>query len=350
MRFGVLGPLAAWTSSGELIAVPGAKVRTLLACLLVARGHPVSTDRLIDDLWGDDAPADAAGALQVRVSQLRRALNDAEPGARDLVRSRPPGYLLAADPETVDADRFAALAGRAEGAGDPRDRAALLAEALDLWRGEPYADVADEEFARAAVTRLNEQRLAVTERYAEARLALGEHTLLVGELADLVARHPLRERLRATYLRALYAAGRQSDALESYADLRRRLADELGLDPGPEIAALHRAILEQDPALARRPDRRPEPQPGPPHPEPASAAPRPEPASAPPHPEPASAPPRPTGNLPAPMTELIGREDAVTELAGLLAEPGRTAGGDDDVPIGIAAGGRAGAASRGATE
>ncbi|HYN93722.1 MAG TPA: AfsR/SARP family transcriptional regulator, partial [Pilimelia sp.] len=250
MRFGVLGPVAVWTDAGEPVTVPGAKVRALLADLLVNEGRSVSTDRLVDDLWGESAPANPTGALQVRVSQLRKALDEAEPGARELVVSRPPGYQLAARPDAVDAGRFADLAARAGAAADPRERAALLAGALALWRGPAYADVADEEFARAAVLRLEEQRLAVLEADAEARLELGEHGLLAGELSDLVARHPLRERLRAAHLRALYRAGRQSDALDSYTDLRRRLADELGLDPSPELVALHRAILDQDPGLA----------------------------------------------------------------------------------------------------
>lgn len=223
MQFGVLGPLAVTTDAGEPVVVPGAKVRALLADLLANRNQVVSADRLIDDLWGKDAPANPAGALQVRVSQLRKALNDAEPGARDLVESRPPGYVLRTG--AVDADRFGELAGSTDA-----DR---LGEALALWRGDAYADVADEEFARAEATRLAEQRLAVHERLAEARLARGEHDLVVADLAELVARHPLREGLRALQLRALYAAGRQAEALDSYAELRDRLADELGLDPGP---------------------------------------------------------------------------------------------------------------------
>src|ERR671921_117820 len=130
MRFGVLGPLAVTTDAGEPVTVPGTKVRVLLADLLANRNRVVSADRLIDDLWGDDPPANAAGALQVRVSQLRKALNDAEPGARDLVGSRTPGYVLRTT--AVDADEFAALA-------DATDVERLTA-ALGLWRGAPYAD------------------------------------------------------------------------------------------------------------------------------------------------------------------------------------------------------------------
>ena len=216
MRFGILGPLTVTTDDGEAVVVPGAKVRVLLADLLAHRGRVVSADRLIEDLWGDDAPARPGAALQVRVSQLRKALNDAEPGARDLIESQPPGYRLRAG--DVDADRFAELAGATD-----VDR---LASALALWRGQAYADVADREFARAEATRLAEQRLLVHERLAEARLARGEHDLVAAELAELVERHPLREGLHALHMRALYAGGRQAEALASYARLRERLDDE----------------------------------------------------------------------------------------------------------------------------
>ncbi|HET9139116.1 BTAD domain-containing putative transcriptional regulator [Actinophytocola sp.] len=292
MRFGVLGPVAVWTAAGQTVAIAGLKVRALLADLLIHDGRPVSSDRLVADLWGDRPPANAAGALQVRVSQLRRALDDAEPGARDLVVSRSPGYLIDTGPDGLDSTRFAALVARAQGSSDPRVRADLLAEALRLWRGPAFADFGDDEFTQAAITRLEEQRLAVLELSAEARLELGEHSLLAAELGDLVARHPLRERLRAVQLRALYRAGRASEALDSYADLRRRLDEELGLDPGPELAAVHQAILEQDPELAARPVRGPDPAP--------------------------AIRPGPATNLPAPLTGLVGRDDAVTELRALL--------------------------------
>ncbi|WP_043624534.1 BTAD domain-containing putative transcriptional regulator [Nonomuraea candida] len=276
MRFGVLGPLAVWTPDGRPVQVPEVKVRALLAGLLIHAGRTVSADRLIEDLWGDRPPADAAAALRVKVSQLRRAL-----GERELVAYRAPGYALRAEPESLDAGRFEALLARARRTGDPEARAVLLREALGLWRGGAYAEFADEPFARAAVARLEEQRLVAVEELAEARLGLGEHAALAAELTDLVAEHPLRERLRAVHVRALYRAGRQGEALAGYEDLRRRLADELGLDPGPELVALHQAILEQDPALE------------------APAA-------------------RPRTNLPAPLTSLVGRDEAVAEVRALL--------------------------------
>ncbi|MGN9810965.1 BTAD domain-containing putative transcriptional regulator [Micromonospora sp. BQ11] len=275
MRFGVLGPLAVVTDAGVPVTVPGAKVRALLADLLVHRNRVVSTGRLIDDLWGDDPPANAAGALQVRVSQLRKALDDAEPGARDLVGSRAPGYVLRTD--AVDAERFVELAAE--------DDVDSLTEALALWRGDPYADVADEEWVRAEVARLDEARLVVVEKLAAARLARGEHALVAADLAELVDRHPLREGLRALQMRALYATGRQSDALDSYADLRHRLAEELGLDPGPDLVALHRRILAQDTALS---------------PPPAAA--------------------RIRNSMPARLDELVGRAEVLAELRALVPQ------------------------------
>jgi predicted ATPase/DNA-binding SARP family transcriptional activator len=286
MRFGVLGPLAVWTSAGEQLTVPGLKVRALLADLLVHAGEPVSADRLVDDLWGERAPADPAGALQAKVSQLRRVLAAAEPDGRELVEYRPPGYLLRASGDMTDAGQFGELLRRARATGDPRARAALLTEALGRWRGGAFADFGDQLFTRAAAGRLEEERLVALEERAEARLELGEHAQLAGELGDLVSRHPLRERLRAAQLTALYRAGRPSEALESYRELRRRLADELGLDPGPELTALQQAILVQDPAL-RAPAEAPVMVPA-------------------------------TTNLPASFGGLIGRERAVSEVRTLL--------------------------------
>ncbi|WP_240777771.1 BTAD domain-containing putative transcriptional regulator [Nonomuraea basaltis] len=237
----------------------------------------MSADRLAEDLWGDDPPGNPANTLQTKVSQLRRALEQAEPGGRELVAFQAPGYVLRAT--DVDAARFVALLDRARAATDPRAKAELLSDALALWHGPAYADFRDEEFVRTAATRLEEQRLTALEERAEVRLELGEHSLVADELGELVAAHPLRERLRAAHLRALYRSGRQGEALAGYDELRHRLADELGLDPGPELAALHQAMLRQDPSLT---------------------------------------PARPRTNLPAPLTELIGREQAVAEVGALL--------------------------------
>ncbi|NRQ35834.1 AfsR/SARP family transcriptional regulator [Nonomuraea sp. NN258] len=281
MRFGVLGPLTVWTSDGRPVRIPEVKVRALLAELVIGAGRVVPADRLIDDLWGESLPANPANALQTRVSQLRRALEDAEPGARELVVSRQPGYLLDVRADAVDVGRFQSLLTQARTAGTPQARATLLGDALALWRGPALIDFADEEWARPEVTRLAELRLTAVEEQAEARLELGEHVLLADELGDLVARHPLRERLRAAHLRALYRAGRQSEALDGYRDLRTRLADELGVDPGPELTALHQSILRQDPSLG-------------------------------------VAPAAPPSNLPAPLTDLIGRSEAVEQVIALV--------------------------------
>ncbi|MCZ4555495.1 BTAD domain-containing putative transcriptional regulator [Rhodococcus maanshanensis] len=254
MRFGVLGPLAVWTSDGTPVRVPEVKVRALLADLLVHHGRPVTAARLADDLWGEDLPGNPTNTLQTKVSQLRRALEGAEPGGRDLVGYSPPGYLLRVEAAAVDAGQFAALTARARATVDPRERAGLLAEALALWRGSAYADFADEGFAREAITRLEELRLTALEDHAEARLELGEHDLLADELGPSVAAHPLRERLRAAQVLALYLAGRQSEALASYGQLREVLAEELGVDPSPDLVTLYHSILDQDPGLLAAPD------------------------------------------------------------------------------------------------
>nr|WP_206068927.1 BTAD domain-containing putative transcriptional regulator [Nonomuraea sp. FMUSA5-5] len=242
------------TEAGEPVRVPEAKVRALLADLLVQEGRPVSADRLIDDLWEGDLPRHPANALQQKVSQLRRVLDDAEPGARGLVASGPAGYRLAVEADAVDQGRFDVLVSRARAAADPRTRADLLADALTLWRGPALADFADAAFAAPAIARLEAARLDALEERAETRLELGEHRGLAGELGALAARHPLRERLQAAYLRALYGAGRQAEALEAYERVRRLLADELGADPGPLLTALHTAMLRQDASLTPRED------------------------------------------------------------------------------------------------
>ncbi|WP_415957357.1 BTAD domain-containing putative transcriptional regulator [Streptomyces sp. 021-4] len=314
MRFGVLGPLAVWDGEGREVRVPEAKVRALLADLLAHDGGPVSTDRLIHDLWGDAPPGRPTGALQAKASQLRRAIG------RDRVVRQPPGYRLRFDDggesggetgDEVDAVRFRALVTRARPVQDPRARAALLTEALELWRGPAYADFADAPFVRAAAQRLAEQRLSVLEEQAQARLEAGDHALLAGELADLVALHPLRERLVGVRMRALYATGRQSEALASYEDLRARLARELGVDPSPELAALHGAVLRQEPGLSAEPygygygygyEYRASTQASTVNTAPTTTA-----------------PPSPS-NLPVPLTPLVGRRQALADLSQLLAD------------------------------
>ncbi|MFD0311393.1 BTAD domain-containing putative transcriptional regulator [Streptomyces sp. NPDC127119] len=253
MQFGVLGPLEVWATKERLVRVPEVKVRALLADLLAHHGRVVPADRLVEDLWaGSTLPANPAGALQAKVSQLRRALEEAESGGRELVVHRAPGYALKTPPESVDADRFRARISDARTTEDPRAKAAILTDALNLWRGPAFADFADEPFARSAIASLEEERLTAVEERAETRLALGEHSMLIGELTALVTAHPLRERLRMVQMRSLYRVGRSSEALDSYVDLLRRLDGELGLTPGPAIEALQQAILRQDPGLQDR--------------------------------------------------------------------------------------------------
>ncbi|MHA6799593.1 BTAD domain-containing putative transcriptional regulator [Bounagaea algeriensis] len=288
MRFGVLGPLAVWTDEGAAVAVPGRKVRALLACLLVSPGRGVPADRLVDDLWTAEAPRDPAAALQAKVSQLRRALGTAESGARRLVVSTDAGYRLDVAVEAVDAGRFTALLASARARSEPAQRAAALGEALALWRGPAFADFTEEAFARAAVEELTEQWLAAVEDRVDARLSLGEHHALVPELSRLLDAHPLRERLHAAQMRALYRCGRQAEALDTYTRLRTRLAEELGLDPGPELTELQEAVLTRDPELRA-------PQHGG---QDSGTAVR--------------------TNLPTPVGPLIGRDSAVVEVAQAL--------------------------------
>lgn len=222
------------------------KQSALLAVLLLHRGEVVSTDFIIDALWGDRPPASALNSVRVYVSHLRKALGS----ERLLTRGR--GYVLAVRPERVDLERFERLS--AEGRerlaeGDARRAAEALRAALALVRGPPLVDFANEPFAQVEIPRLEELRLTALEERIEADLALGRHRELVAELGGLVRANPLRERLRMQLMVALYRAGRQAEALESYRQARRVLNHELGLEPGRALQALERAILSQDPEL-----------------------------------------------------------------------------------------------------
>ncbi len=245
--FRILGPLEV-ARGGALVRLPGARQRALLAVLLLHVGEVVSTDRLMDELWGDQPPAAGSAALRVRVSQLRRALGP----AGELLVTRPPGYAIALAPEQLDLRRFESLVeagGAALARGDPAAAVERLREALALWRGPPLADFSFAEFAQAPIVRLKELRLAAIELRVEAQLALGDHAQLAGELQALVLEHPLRERLCGQLMLALYRDGRQADALEVYRATRRRLVDEIGLEPGRELHDLERRILAQDEGL-----------------------------------------------------------------------------------------------------
>ena len=247
MDFRILGPLEVWNGD-RAVPVSGATQRALLAILLLHRGEVVSADRLMDDLWGENPPASGATALRVRVSQLRKALG---PGG-DLVVTRPPGYALMAPPDQVDLARFERLLAAGERALAAHDHAGAvdhLQEALGLWRGMPLADLAYAPFAQGPIARLEELRLAALELRIDAELALGRHALLVAELRALVTEHPLRERLWAQLMLALYRDGRQAESLGAFASARARLVDEFGIDPGPALQELQRQVLAQDAGL-----------------------------------------------------------------------------------------------------
>ncbi len=251
MEFRILGPLEVRDGDRE-VPLGGPRQRAVLAILLTRAGEVVSQDRLIDELWGEEPPQTATNTLHGYLSHLREAVG------RDVIESRAPGYVLRLEPGQLDLRRFERLAeqaARALGAGRAGEAAATLREALSLWRGPALADFAYEPFAQAEIARLEELRLGALERRLEADLALGRHGELVGELEALVAEHPLRERLRAQLMLALYRSGRQAEALAAYRDARQALVDELGIEPGPALQELERAILCQDPGL--EPERAP---------------------------------------------------------------------------------------------
>jgi YVTN family beta-propeller protein len=250
--FRILGPLEA-EADGQPFRLGGEKQRALLAMLLLNANEVVSRERLIEGLWGDRPPETAQTALQVHVSQLRKVLEPARGrGEPEVLLTRAPGYLIRLEPEALDLLRFERLLreGRsAFAAGDTQTAAETLAEALALWRGQPLAELDSAPFARLESIRLDELRLGAIEDRIEAELALGRHAGVVAELEALVAKHPLRERLRGLLMLALYRCGRQAAALETYQAGRRRLSEELGLEPGEALQRLERAILNHDASL-----------------------------------------------------------------------------------------------------
>ena len=247
MEFRLLGPLEVLYEGAE-VPVRGTRQRELLALLLLHAGQVVSSDRLMDALWGESQPAAGATALRVRVSQLRKALGPA--GGR--LVTRPPGYALLLEGGELDLQHFERALDRAAAAlpDDPAAAARHAQTALSLWRGAPLADIAYSSYAQAAIARLEELRAAALELRIEAELALGRHAQVVGELQQLVAEHPLRERMWGQLMLALYRDGRQADALAAYRAARERLVAEVGIEPGPGLRALESAILAQDPSLA----------------------------------------------------------------------------------------------------
>ncbi|MCG5441153.1 winged helix-turn-helix domain-containing protein [Micromonospora sp. NIE79] len=242
MRFRILGPTQVVLADGREVPVGGPRLRALLALLLLDAGRVVSAERLIDGLYGEHPPRGAANALQSQVSRLRQAL----PAEHDPVEFHPAGYRLAVDPDDVDAYRFERLAEagrRALASGDWPRAATVLREALELWRGPALADAIGAAGAPAQAARLDELRLAAIEDRVEADLALGAQSALIAELRELVVAHPLRERSRGQLMRALAALGRPAEALAEFEDARHTLAEQLGVDPSAELAAVHLAVL-----------------------------------------------------------------------------------------------------------
>src|ERR671932_1714350 len=237
MEFSILGPLEV-RAGGRAVALGGTKPRALLAVLLLHANEAVSGERLALALWGEDAPAGAVKTVQVYMSRLRRALGDP-----DVVTTTGAGYCLRVRPGELDADRFDRLVGQgrdALAAGDAETAGAVLREGLGLWRGAPLAELAGMPFAPPEIARLEEERLAALELRVEADLAAGRHAELVAELGRLTREHPLRERLHAQLMLALYRSGRQAEALEAFQRARRALDSTLGLEPGPALRELER--------------------------------------------------------------------------------------------------------------
>ena len=268
MEFRLLGPLEVRRDAAP-VAIGGPRVRGLLAVLLLQHGRPVPRERLADQLWGDEPPADTRAALHYLVHRLRRALAN---GDDQPLTTTPAGYQLRIQPGSLDLDRVTTLitsARAARAAGRLPDAAGQLTAALALWRGTPLAELPPTPFLDAEATRLDRLHAATVEDRADVELALGRHTELVGELQAVTRVWPLRERLRAQLMLALYRSGRQAEALDVYRDARTTLVDQLGIEPGPELARLQQAVLNGDPSLDHVPPP-PAPVVVPPPPEPVT--------------------------------------------------------------------------------
>jgi predicted ATPase/DNA-binding SARP family transcriptional activator len=289
VRIAVLGPLAMWATDGSPLDVRGVRLRGLLARLALSAGRPVGVETLVDGLWGSEAPS--ANALQSLVSRLRAGLPATESSIS--VQSGPAGYTLTISPESVDALQFEELVrrGRRLVTSDPSQARTLLTQAERLWRGDALTDLRDLPFAAVEADRLTELKLGASEDLAEAAVASGHAREVTAELERLTAAHPLRERLHELLIRALYADGRQAEALAAYERVRTTLAEELGADPGTRLRDLHGSVLRGDTI------------------DPVATA----------DVVPAVPQPAPRNNLRAPMTSFVGRAEDMAELARLLS-------------------------------
>jgi DNA-binding SARP family transcriptional activator len=254
VQVNLLGPIE--LSDGlSTFRLPGAKLRTIVALLALAPRRVVSCEQLIDELWIRHPPGKARNAVQAHIVRLRRILSDrlGDKRAKDMLQTSPAGYVLHLDDGAIDAHRFShgVAAAKELKATDQQRAAELLRAALALWRGPALLDVGDGIRCRVTAVRLEELRLVAQEEYIDAEIKLGHHDVVTPELEELVACYPLRERFCEQLMVALYRAGRQTDALDVYQRLRRRLGAELGLEPGPPVSARLREILNHDPMLLR---------------------------------------------------------------------------------------------------
>lgn len=291
MRFGVLGPITVWDEKDSEVTIPGVKVRALLAILLINRAQVVSSDRLIDGLWGDDAPADASAVLRTKVTQLRRVIDQAGGNGRTVLSWRSPGYVLDVPPESVDYEEFAGWMRAAREQPDSQSELEFYSAALTSWRGEALGEFRDHMFSKALVIHLDELWIEAVEGRSESRMALGDTGRVISELESLRERFPWRENLHRLLMHALYQTGRQQEAIEIYSQLTSHLRDEMGLDPSPQVAELHQSILRQD-----------------------------VPVSSPPQSQLGESTPK--GNVPQPLTDIIGRGEEL-RLAGKLLSDNR---------------------------
>jgi DNA-binding SARP family transcriptional activator len=243
MRWGILGPLLVVDDEGTEIRLPAGRLRALTAALMTRANHVVSVDELAEIVWDGAPPTDAVGTVQVYVARIRRALG---PAAIRIV-TQSPGYMCRAGEDELDVLRFWKLSLLASAAARDQawERAAgLLAEALDLWRGTPLADVQSDLLRQQEVPRLDQMRMQVVEGHIDAEMHLDRHEQVIGRLRDLTTGYPMREHLHAQFMRALARVGRRAEALEAYQHARGLLAGELGIEPGPELRDLHQRILD----------------------------------------------------------------------------------------------------------